>query len=424
MDEKNHKLKFLKKYTNKKIFKDFSIVLLLNTFSKALNFFASTRAAKILGPENIGLSSVVQTTSTQVALLTDGGFNTIGVKILLDDDKLINRNTQKIISLRILLGIIILILLIPFIFQYKFSNIALFTGIILFVNSVIDMNFAFRALQIYSTYSIISNIGSILSFIFIFLLVNGNSHAVIELFILSTSIFISHIISWIVYYKKTKTIPFKIFSIKEYLELINGAKFYWINSIVATVYPAIQIYIIMMYLGLTSNGIFRVANSLTIPVEFIMSTIGILLLPKVVVWNKLEINLFKKKITDTFLLQFIIILPVVFVFIIFSNFIFHFLLGNKFESGVNIFRIILIGKFINSTGQVFSFALVSLNKHKFYFLSVLVVAILNIAISIPLITYWGIYGAAIALMTTDVLYPIINYILLNKSYEKIYTKIY
>jgi PST family polysaccharide transporter len=424
MDEKGYKLKIIKEITEKKFFKDFSIVLLLNTISKALNFFASTRAAKILGPENIGLSSVVQTTSTQISLFTDGGFNTIGVKILLDDEKLINRNIQKIISLRILIGIIILILITPFIFQYKFSSIALITGIILFVNSVIDLNFVYRALQIYSIYSIISSIGSILSFIFIFLLVNGHSHAVIELFILSISIFTSHVISWVVYFNKKKSVPFKLFSIKEYLGLINNTKFYWINSIVATVYPAIQIYIIMMYLGLTWNGIFRVANSLTIPVEFIMQTVGILLLPKVVAWNKLEIDLFRKKIHDTFLLQFLIILPVVLGLIFFSNIIFHFLLGNRFQSGVNIFRIILIGKFINSTGQVFSFALVSLNKHKFYFLSVLSIAIINITISIPLIKYWGIFGAAIALMTTDILYPIINYILLNKSYEKTNPSIY
>lgn len=424
MDEKNIELKILDTFTNKKIFKDFSIVLILNTFSKALNFFASTRAAKILGPENIGLSSVVQTTSTQFALFTDGGFNTIGVKIILDNDKLVNMNIQKIISLRILLGIIILILLTPFYSKYNNSNIAMITGLVLFTNSIIDLNFVYRALQIYSTYSLISVLGSIISFVFIFLMINGNTHAVVELFILSISIFISHIVSWVVYFNKTKSIPFKIFTIKEYLELINYGKFYWINSIIATVYPAIQIYIIMFFLGLTANGIFRVANSLTIPVEFIMSTIGILLLPKVVTWNKLNIVLFRQKIQQIFLLQFVIIFPVILGLIFFSDFIFHLLLGNRFQTGVNIFRIILIGKFINSTGQVFSFGLVSLNKQKYYFLSVLFIAILNITISIPLIKYWGIFGAAIALMTTDILYPVINYILLNKSYEKIDTSIY
>ena len=71
---KRYNLKILKTIEEKKYFKDFSFVLLFNTFSKVLNFIASTRAAKILGPENIGLSAVVQTTSTQISLFTDGGF--------------------------------------------------------------------------------------------------------------------------------------------------------------------------------------------------------------------------------------------------------------------------------------------------------------------------------------------------------------
>ena len=404
-----------------KFAKDAVGIALLNILVRIFGFFGTAYAAKCLGPTNLGVSAIVQTTANQLAIAFDGGFNVTGVRAIAEnrvDGVAIGR---AIIAFRFSVSSLLAFIWIIGVINFApiEQRLPWLLGAPILMLLAINITFIFQGFERLISQIFINAVSVLMTTAAYFIFFKPNMFMGADLIVICASGFFVASLSWYVFYKIDSNFFVMKIDWKVLKKIILESRVYWINSIVGTVYPAIQIFLVTYCLGLYENGIYRAALNTAGAMELLFNSINSILLARLIEWKKQGIeNLWKRQHKVTLFLGFIL-LPVAATLILLAPLMFSTLFGSDFQGAIIIFQIAIIAKIIVILGQPYSWGLVALRQDVGITKIQLGIALISVTINLIAIPVWGLNGAIICMFITDFCYSAACFILarnvINKS---------
>jgi O-antigen/teichoic acid export membrane protein len=155
-------------------------------------------------------------------------------------------------------------------------------------------------------------------------------------------------------------------------------------------------------------GIYRVASQMAAVVVFALLSVNIIQGPHIAhLYSKGDMQLLQKMITRSAQAVMLFALPVVFVIIVFGQIIIRTVFGPEYESAYIPLVILCVGQLVNAAmGSVG--ALLNMTGHEGDTTrSIFIAAIVNVAMNLSLVPFWGIIGAAVATACTLIVWNVI-----------------
>jgi O-antigen/teichoic acid export membrane protein len=155
-------------------------------------------------------------------------------------------------------------------------------------------------------------------------------------------------------------------------------------------------------------GIYRVASQMAAVVVFALLSINIIQGPHIAhLFSKGDMQMLQKMINRSAQATMLFALPVVFVIVVFGQLIINTVFGHEYGSAYVPLVILCVGQLVNaSMGSVG--ALLNMTGHeRDTTRSILIAAIVNVALNLSLVPYWGIIGAAVATACTLIVWNVI-----------------
>lgn len=222
-------------------------------------------------------------------------------------------------------------------------------------------------------------------------------------------------ISFLFFYKEFG-LKLKISYLKE---IINYCYPFFLFLILAWVLGNIDRYIILYYLDKTSVGIFDFAVKCSLPVEFIQNGLMAAIIPIVFnLWKDKNINESTVEVNryfNGFIAVFMIILPIyVLIIPLFVPLVVN---RPEYYESFNYFPIIIVGFITRGLYVMYYFPILFLKKTKVLPIAFGMAAIIQIIISIIIIKYFGLIGAAYATVISKIVQLFFIY-LFSRRYFK------
>jgi O-antigen/teichoic acid export membrane protein len=389
------------------LLKDFIPQITILVIARGLSLVNSIKAIKTLGSYNIGYTNLLQTAAAQSSVLYDGGLNNVGIRMYSESKSPNLDYLLRILSFRLLIIAVFSVFWILTILLLKFEHYELWIiTFLIIVNNALDLAYIFRCLGKYTTYMLISAINPILLFGLYFTLLESNNYLGIDLKLIIISTSVTLIISWLYFYFTVGIFPLKFFKINDYRELFNESKLMWANSAVGIFYPAFQIYLITLMLGIEQNGIYRASILFVVPIEMIMTTFIGIVLPHISKWKTNGIRFFKMKVKQTSFYLLLLFSPLLLLVYFANENIFLKLLGEDYVFSLIAFKILVFGKIFLIIFSIFSTSIIANRHDNFLLKSAIFIAIFNVTLNVILIPRFELLGAALATMISDILLPI------------------
>lgn len=215
------------------------------------------------------------------------------------------------------------------------------------------------------------------------------------------------------FYFKLKIVDNKLFK-----SILAYSLFIFLNIIIDNLYANTDQVILGIVSGTTAVSIYAVAMKITTINQNFSTNISGVFFPKIT--KVLEEENGNKKVSDIFIkvsrIQLYILGLILFGFMIFGKSFINLWVGKEYLSAYYIILLIIIPGIIPLTQNIGISILQAMNKHKFRSIIYLIIAILNIVISIPLAKKYGGVGAAIGTALANILGQIIT---MNIYYYKV-----
>lgn len=253
----------------------------------------------------------------------------------------------------------------------------------------------------------------------IFLLFGYKSIAMV--IINSSYTIIMHLINLYYCVKKLKMkihFQFKITDKELFRSIIVYSFFVFINIIIDNLYANTDQVILGIVSGTAAVSVYNIAMQITSINQKFSTNISGVFFPRIT--KLLEEKNGQKKVSDLFIkvsrIQLYILALILFGFIIFGKSFINIWVGKEFISAYYIILLIIIPAIIPLTQNIGISILQAMNKHKFRSVIYLIIAILNIIISVPLAQRYSGIGAAIGTAIANILGQIIT---MNIYYYKV-----
>ena len=414
------KEKLLSKFNMGKVSKNVSWILIQNIFSMLCSLFVTAIVARHYGTVGYGYINLAQSFVTLFSFIAIMGTNYTIIKDFSEEkiDKGIILGSNLL--LRILLAIISLLIsqMISLLIYDKNINILVF----LFNLNTILCSFDFFAYyaqaNLQNKYISISKIISVaifsaLKLFVIFLDLNINFLALtylIETVVYSILLFIS--------YKKINndnTIRWKIDS--SYIKhVLKKGKYYALSSLMVTIYLKMdQVMLGTMISDKSMVGIYSAAVRISEIWTFVPLSIITTYKPIIISEKKKNKSNYKKSLSKLYnIVSFFCFLFVVAI-IIFGNLGIYILYGNEYSSAYTPLVILTIGIWFGVLGNIHYIWMICENKEKYSMFYSFIGCISNIIFNILLIPKYGIIGASLATLISQISSNIISFLLLKET---------
>lgn len=194
--------------------------------------------------------------------------------------------------------------------------------------------------------------------------------------------------------------------------------FIFIGSIVDMLYWSTDKVLIGSMIGTSAVAIYSVGGTFNNMVQQLAMALSGVLVPKVnsMVFNKSSNKDLSDLLIKTGRLQYIIVSLTVSGFIVFGRQFIKFIAGEGYESAYIVALLTMVPLIIPLIQNIALNIIVAKNKHRFRSILYLIVAIVNVLLTIVAIKYGGIVGAALC---TCIAFCIGNIIIMNVYYYKV-----
>ncbi|WP_162805442.1 flippase [Vibrio cholerae] len=184
-----------------------------------------------------------------------------------------------------------------------------------------------------------------------------------------------------------------------------------ISSLSVVIYQKTSQIVLANYVDMQNVGILNAGLTLANGWTFIPVVIMTSLVASLLKENK-DINMGFSRIL---ILCVFVSLPIVFLLFLFGSWIIENTYGNDFIGVVNIFNYLILASFFSVIGVVTSRYIILKGGHNFLMIKTISMAILNIIMSLYIIPKYGLHGAVITILITE----IISSTLANYLYVKL-----
>ncbi len=387
--------------------------------SKGIAFVTTIYLARLILPEGFGILGYAAAFVAYFLLFIDFGFDIISVKKIANDNSVISRYVNNIISFRIILSVIIFVLLVSVVYFLNESTTVkmalILTGANLFVQAL-TTEFVFQAVGKinYLSVKIISK--NIIALIFVFLFVKNASDVLLVITIYLFSNLIMNLWLYAKYVKLFNKFRWSI-DTKFLKSLISESFPLIISSFMISIYYNLDMVMLGSIKTQTEVGIYNAAYKIFLIGLIPLGAIVKIFLPSLSKTKNAE--LLKKTIGKFAVLMLgggIVISA--FIFLSADKSI-HIIFGDKYSGAVIPLMLLSLNILVISVNVFFGNPLTVWGKQKVYSIAITFGALVNILLNFILIPRYSYNGAALATLFSEVAVFFGVFFLFNKNLKKI-----
>ncbi len=383
-------------------------IIILAT-SRAINLYNSVGIVKIMGPENIGISTLMQSYTSISAIGYDYALN----EIILKSQRKNNANDlyATVLFLRLLLAstISIIIILLAFAIDWIKAPIYIICFVIFaIIKNSIDPLLIYRNTGKMDIYYSVGIISPIMVAIIYSLLNEKYIFAGIDFITINLSLFLVNIILLLKWIKKLDKIKIRL---KKVIFLIKNNWGISLGSIINTITFSMQLIIAGLILGVGEIGVMRASLILVLPLELIYQVIQnkTFIDVKNIIDRNDANNLIYDEVKKNSRL---FVIPVLLAMIIPENFIQQ-ILGHDYKYSHSFFVIVAVSKFMLIVSAPLTLSMYLIDGRKAILESSLLMFI-TMFIAIPFVYYFHLIGLALSMFLVDAMLPAYGFYKLRK----------
>ena len=367
--------------------------------------------ARSLGKEDFGIFSFGFAFALLFAMIVDFGLNLLLVREISRNKSLASRYLSNAMMIKIFLAIITLIFANLFLNIMNYSQETKIVAYIMLAFALIQ-SFTELYLSIFRAFermyydALIKALRTILLLAAIFyLIINGYGLIASSLAFLLTEIIILLISALVTYYKFVKA-HFEL-DYKFSRDLIKESFSFFLSVIFTTFYMYINQIMISKFYSTTEVGVYSVAANIVIMLIFIPQMYGNSIYPVLSRFYVSSKKSLKFAYEKSLKYMIIIGLPIALGIYILAEKIILFLYGEEYLESAIVLSILCGYLFLKFLNPMTGYALMAINRQGSRLFSQGLSALLNIILNLILIPVYGLVGAAIATLITEIAFFII-----------------
>jgi O-antigen/teichoic acid export membrane protein len=395
------------KYRNHRLFRQALSIGGWQALAKAVAFFASTWAARCLGPEKLGISSMVAAGMGVLWIL-----NTPHVDILLTRRfKLLESSqmrsqlistvfTWRFTVILILGGLTLPVALATLGPGWRLAVLASLPLLLFVANPPQWLLMGQEKMPAQSQSGAIQSIVTGLSYLAFF---HPNQAVGSDVVVLAVATGIGWIYGWSVAIGRVWPLPFNFKKAKGMLPLLSEGR--WLIAVMACYYicQAVEMPLLGLLGSIPSLGQYRTAQSLTAVVAQFLAFAPTLLYPRFIEWHKLGANVLWNRQVKLTKAAGTLTCVVVAAAGLLSPMAYRLLYGPSFEAAAHPFVILLAARFVALINGIFTWGLWAQGEDRKLALLMLPIAALSLLLNILLIPKYGMMAAASTNLTSETL---------------------
>lgn len=406
-----------KRLRESKFARDAAWLLLFNFIAKALSFFGGAYAARCLGPLNLGVSALVQTTGAQAALLYNGGLDPVAVRRIAADKSCAGVMAATVVTFRVVMSAVVYLVWAAAVFCLvpQSRQAAWLVGGLLMVINASSVVFAFQGLEKLPVQNAIAAGTSLLMAVSYFSFFRPGMPLGSDLYVLVAVGAVSTAASWWLYLQASGALPLARPDFGKLKVLFDESWRYWLLALVCFFYTLFQFPLINHFLGERSTGVYRSAWLLASGLEMLFGSITVLLLPRMVVWKQ-ESGTHMRAQQGRLLKMFLLFgLPFTGVLALASPLIYRVFFGPEYMGGIHIFQILAFGRFAVFIGQIYIWGAVAAGLDNEFLFATVLGAVFSVVSNITFLPIYGLAAAAVISLLTEVIIGTAAWLFLRRA---------
>ncbi|MCI7352785.1 MAG: flippase [Holdemanella porci] len=362
--------------------------------------------SRLLSPIGTGKVAFAYSIVSYFSILAAFGVANYGIRAcaqVRDDKEKLSKTVQEILAINIVLMLavyVIYFLGIYFIPELKTERtLFLISGLnILF--SIVGIEWLYKGIEQYLYIAVRSIIFKLIAFILIFTCVNSSDDYSMYAFIIIFATVGSGIVNL---YNLKKVVILKRFNYYNFKQHVRPMMTFFVTTIAVAFYVNVSVALLGFMQGNEEVGYYNAAYRIKDVMVSIITSLGAVLLPRLSYYieNNMQ-DKFNDIVSKSMQFIFILSLPLVVFCILFARPSVLILAGSAYENSILPLQILAIIIFIvgisNLTGIQM---LIPLKKEKYLCYSVVIAAVINLALNFVLIPHYGSVGTAISVVIAE-----------------------
>ena len=397
--------------TARRIVVNFASLMVSQIIARLIQLAIFVFLARSLRKEDFGVFSFGFAFSMISVIVADFGLSLLLVREISRDKKSASKYLSNSIYAKIVLSVITVILAILFFEIIDYSKevkiVAYVMLLFTLLQSVTELYFSiYRAFEkmYYDAFLKIFRMVLLMSAVFYLIKMDYGLIAISMAFLVTEMIIL--IIAAIISYVKFVNISFN-FDYEFTKRLIKESSIFFFSVVFTTIYLYIDQIFISKFRGTTEVGVYSAAANIVIMLIFIPQMYVNSIFPVI---SRFYINSkesLKLAYEKSFKYMFILGLSIAAGIFVLSDKIILLLYGKEFSEAVIVLKVLTGYSFFKFLNPVTGYTLIAINKQGTRLFSQASAAVINIVLNIVLIPKYGIVGAAIATLVTEIIFSII-----------------
>lgn len=390
---------------NSKIFKNASWIIICRIFQSILSLLVTMLTARYLGPSNYGVINYAAAIVAFVAPIAQLGLGSIQVQELVDraeEEGTIIGTTlcMSLASATMCTAGVIAFSTISNRDDVEVVIVCALYSIVLFFQSAELLQFWFQAKYLSKYSAVVSLVAfAVISAYKIFLLIKGLN---VYWFAVSNSIdYIIISFALLILYKKLGGKKLQ-FSISVGKRMLAKSKYYIIANMMVVVFSQTDRIMLQQMLNSAATGLYSAAATCAGMVNFVYTAIIDSFRPMIFENHKHSSKAFQKSVTQLYAVIIYLSLCECIVVTFFAKFIIRLIYGAQYVEAASALMIVAWYTMFSYIGSVRNVWILAENKQKWIWKINLFGALANVVVNYFLIPIWGINGAAVASLVTQI----------------------
>jgi len=390
-------------------FVSLSISELISSF---IFFIIVIYLARVLGAEGLGKITFAKSVVIYLLMVVNAGLDLYAVRTASRNNRLIKTLISNIISLRLFLAFIIYGVLIIFVFllprDYETKQILLYYGGMLFTTAFL-LDWPFQAVEKMGYSAFGRLIGEVAFLIMIAAVVHGPGQIL--------WVPLSRVFGSILQLLFLLVLCWKFFGrIKLKFKLSTWKNMLAISLPMGAGFIMVQIYynIDSVMLGLMKTdkevGLYAAAYKLLMAIALFGSAFQRAIYPSLSRLSKVSKLKMDQLLGESLKFSLIVTLPIVLTGIVISSELIHFLYRSGFEESALVFQILVVNVILMWINGLIANSVLASDKEKKYLIGVTMGAVSNFGLNLVFIPQWGMIGAAVTTVFSEVVVFIYFYL--------------
>lgn len=362
--------------------------------------------SRVLGPEGVGINAYTNSIAQYFILLASLGISLYGnreIAYVREDSKKLTCTFLEIQIVKTLTTVIAYIVFMFFLCWYTRYNYYLLLQSLNVVAVLFDISWLYMGLEDFKKTVIRNTLVKILSIILIFVFVKSSNDVGIYIFILAISTLLGNLTLW----PFLNDILDRNIDIKEIhpLRHVRPTITLFIPQIATQVYLVLNKTMLGIIEGTKYSGFYNYSDSLVKMVLALATALGTVMLPHIAnAFANKEYDKVNQLLYKSFDYVTVVSIPMAFGLAGIANTLVPVFYGRGYypvSKAMIIESVVIV--LISWSGTVGTQYLLPTNRVKQYTTSIILGAIVNIILNFPLITKWGLYGAMMSTVFSELI---------------------